>query len=375
LHRTKSPRKQYNIVKFGPMISQEKLANFIKILNIPFHHGAADFFEKGNKNWYHYLYDLNIISESEYNNIIFDNGGLKDNRFLRSFLNEFNKYFDLKDSEKKENIIDLGCGWGFLSFWIAQFKGKNIIGIGYPGQIEFLEKVKAIAEKEGLLSKSGQLRFVASPLKKESEIFHESIESDSIGKLILNDVIEHFHPDLYPALCKCSWNALGRNGVFISKSHNANNKGVLERLRSYWNKCESDYLVQMREDFFNEQVPSIGSLKAKILATNTRGFTREACLNALKEFKTSGTIPNTDPDAVPIDISLDNYMLENKVNPWFFKDLFEKNHFQVRLKPGIHGSRRYSVFAPLLTLIPELMLRLQYFSSIVIIEAKKNSKW
>jgi SAM-dependent methyltransferase len=350
-----------------------QFSRFIEILNIPSANGMTDFFKGGGDyNWYYYLYDLNIINKEIYDKILAGAGRIEHNHFLDSYLNEFTKNYVIRDSSQTETIVDLGCGWGFLAFWMAQFSGKKIYATGYPEQIEFLQKVHAIAKKKNLFAPTSEIILVSQPISLKSVILHDSIHPETIDKIILNDVIEHFHSSLYYNLGLAAYNSLKKGGVLISKSHNTENKKVLQGLQDYWKKCEENYLLEKRTGYLKAAYPNLDTNTVNNIARHTKGYTLEATLSAAAYYGQTGKTLPLNANLVPIDIQLDDYMLENYVNPKLFKTFLEFFGFKVRLYPGLYSSRRLSLFSPISGIFPSILLKIPFFSAVIIIHAIKR---
>ena len=343
-------------------------------MNIPAEKGIKKFFDASDNpdnNWYFYLFDLGIINRDTYDKIIQQQAVITDNLFLSAYLNEITNNYVLKDNSTPEFIADFGCGYGFMAFWIAQFTGKKIYAIGYPRQISVLKKIYQVAKEKGLIEKNSEIHFLAQPLNSRSVLLDPSIKPASLDKIILNNVIEHFHPTLYYNLCLSSYNSLKQGGILISKSPNSDNSTTLNRLKFYWESCETDYLEKARIELIREKY-QLKEEDLQRVAESTRGYTLQALDSAITYFKTTGNLLPHNQHLVPINISMDNYMLENYVSPEFFKTFLSFFGFTTTLIPGLYSSRRLSIFSPLAKVWPRTLLKIKYFSEVIIIKAVKN---
>jgi hypothetical protein len=147
---------------------------------------------------------------------------------------------------------------------------------------------------------------------------------------------------------------------------------VLDKLKIYWDKCENEFLIDSRRSYIAKNYPEIIGTERDKLAVNSRGLTKQMLDSSLEQYKKDKKIAPLNSDLVPVDVMIDNYMLENYVSPAFFEKLFSSNGFKVRSYPCMYNSRRLIMFAFLLHICPGLLLKIPFFSKTVLIKATKQ---
>ena len=110
---------------------------------------------------------------------------------------------------KKGKIVDVGCGYGFLSLMLG-FMGKEreILGIDYDD-----EKINIASN---CVSKNNKTNFVHADVTQ-----YEFTEADAF---IINDVLHYLEPEQQIHLIKKCVNKLNKNGVMIVRDADADKK-------------------------------------------------------------------------------------------------------------------------------------------------------
>lgn len=110
------------------------------------------------------------------------------------YFNRFNKYlssnvFNIYYPKENELILDLGCGWGNVSFALLK-KGFKVIGIDYAEKaIEFCKKT---AKKLNLPDNVFFCR----------EATNTKLKNDSVDVVYCADLVEHLYPEVYLEMLK-----------------------------------------------------------------------------------------------------------------------------------------------------------------------------
>jgi 2-polyprenyl-3-methyl-5-hydroxy-6-metoxy-1,4-benzoquinol methylase len=362
-------------MQYSNIDMSQKINNYISILNIPCDNGIDNFFDLSKNrdhNWYYYLFDFNNVSVDHYNKILNGESRLELDKHIYSYVNQITEDFQISSS-KNQTIVDFGCGWGLLSFWLLQFPNKTVYAVGYRDQIEKIEKIYAIAVEKGFVHPSSKLITVSEPLTLNSIKLGIQIPSNGVDLVIMNDVIEHIHPSMYPNLVLACYNNLKNGGKVISKSHNTDNKSVITRLRSYWDQCEIDFLLDSRKKYIRGKNSNISDADIAKLAVHTKGYSMRMVDSAIKLFEQTAELMPVNNDLVPIDIKLDNYLLENYVSTSVFEKLFEFASFKVKSIPSISRSRKLKLFKLPIKLFPRTFLLIPFFSGVILITATKST--
>ncbi|WP_317898313.1 1-acyl-sn-glycerol-3-phosphate acyltransferase [Aurantibacillus circumpalustris] len=110
---------------------------------------------------------------------------------------------------KKGKIIDVGCGYGFLSLMLGfMSKDREILGLDYDD-----EKINIASN---CVSKNSKTNFIHADVTQ-----YEFVEADAF---IINDVLHYLEPEQQINLIKSCVNKLNKNGVMIVRDADADKK-------------------------------------------------------------------------------------------------------------------------------------------------------
>lgn len=119
---------------------------------------------------------------------------------------------------ENEKIIDVGCGWGNISFTL-QKKGFDVIGIDYFKKS--IDMCKNCAKKLGL----DENKFLCR------DATDTKLSANSIDVVYCADLVEHLYPEIYLALLKEINRILKNGGKFIVYTPNPSH--ILEILKNH----------------------------------------------------------------------------------------------------------------------------------------------
>lgn len=112
--------------------------------------------------------------------------------------NIFNIYYP----EKKEKILDVGCGWGNISLEL-QRRGFNVTGLDYS------KKSIEICKKTAKILNLDETKFVCQDATDTKS------RSNSFDVIYCADLVEHLYPEIYLDLIRETHRILKKGGKFI----------------------------------------------------------------------------------------------------------------------------------------------------------------
>ncbi len=145
---------------------------------------------------------------------------------------------------RRGTILDLGCGEGVISRYLAQSKGRKVVGVDNNS-------------KRLSIQQSANLKFIVADIR--TWLFKKA---DSI---LISDVLHHLtKSDQNKVLAKI-YSALKKHGVLVIKEIDAN-EFFRSRLSRFWDLLlyPSDEIHYYNSDDLKKNLESIGFQKVKI---------------------------------------------------------------------------------------------------------------
>lgn len=348
-------------------VDPSKVEEFIRIFSIPLEEGWHDYRQSTSKdNYIVYMIGNQMIPDHSINSsqpiTITPNPG------LYTYLYKSTKYFECEHYKNKV-VIDVGCGFGFLSFWFLIWGAAEVIPIGFPFQIEFIEKLYKRACQLGLLKDTGKFTCLARPIK-ENDTSLGGMEHNIADYINYCDVFEHLPEKIFSAALISSFHSLKKGGKLLSTCHNSDNPKVLNELRHGWDRMEQSSLIEFRKRKIAVSIPGIPDNALDQLGRNTRGLLKEEFTRAVEQFRTTGIIPPDASNKPAIDIEND-YIFENYISPPEVIDAMNRAGFKVYCRPAIRHSKRFMPFWPVEKLLGSLLMKLNYLNTNVLFTGVK----
>ncbi|MFC1687104.1 methyltransferase domain-containing protein [Patescibacteria group bacterium] len=139
----------------------------------------------------------------------------KPSPFLQHMINNV---MSIYRPEKRERILDLGCGWGNISLTL-QKEGHNVTGLDYS--TKSIDMCRKSARTLGLDDK----KFVCR------DAVHTEFDNASFDVVYCADLVEHLYPDVYLDMLKEVQRILKPDGKFVIYTPNPSH--IIEFMRSH----------------------------------------------------------------------------------------------------------------------------------------------
>lgn len=130
---------------------------------------------------------------------------------------------DLVEPAGHERVVDLGCGWGTISFALAEHV-REVVGVDYS------ERSVAICEQRLAEEPHGNIRFL------QADARHTGLDADVWDVVVAADLYEHLYPDDSSAVTHEAFRLLRGGGrLVIWTPHRGHvleamkNRGILMR--------------------------------------------------------------------------------------------------------------------------------------------------
>ena len=347
---------------------EKRVEKFISIYNIPIEENWSEYLQNNYKNYYEYMiangftkYDTQDIPVNNY--VL-----LEENNGIKQYLKRFDRYY-LSPKKSVIKIADVGCGWGFLSFWLLLSGAKEINAIGFQYQIDFLNKLKEKIKEKNLFENIDRLKPVAKPLIHNLKTIGD-LPSNYLNLVIYNEVFEHIPDDLLEDAIKASYNTLSPGGKLISITHNTDNPQVFASIQKYWDRVDSDLFLPHRKKLIKDQIPEITEEELMRLATATRGLLSQAFNKAVSDYKINKKIPKLNKLLPAVDLNYD-YICENFISPKEIIKKMQKTGFKSSVYCELGTSRKYFLFRPLVRMFKKTFLSINKFSHGIVFEGYK----
>lgn len=351
-----------------------KLKTLIAIYNIPLEEPELwkKYFSKEDEhmNYLSYLLQLEFFDKRTYNPNDTSEFRLQVNIFSETFFRKSEYYFETKDLTKKK-VLDVGCGWGMLSVWYALSGAENVYAIGYPFQIEFIDKLVTRAREKKVIDDSIRVTTVAQPLDADIKTI-ANLEPELADRIYYHDVFEHLPDDIFCDALSATFNTLKPGGKLISATHNTDNAVMFRNVENWWNKQENERLINQRTELIKKKVADISNDHLNKMVTATRGLLLADFEKSISDYKANKVFPPASGKLrPPVDLDYD-YICENYISPPHIVQLMENAGFKSHCYAALMHSRRFVLFQPLARIFRKLFMNIDLFSKTVIFVGIKN---
>lgn len=344
------------------VVDSSKVETFVRIFSIPLDEGWNDYkHSQAEDNYIIYMVGNQMIPfvapDSTQSITITPNAG------LRTYLYKTTQYFEC-EKYKNKVVVDVGCGFGFLSFWFLLWGASEVIAIGFPYQIEFIERLYHRACKLGLLKDTGKFTCLARPVK-ENDTSIGGLGHNFADYINYSDVFEHLPEKIFTSALISSYNSLKKGGKLLSTCHNSDNPQVLKELQRGWEQIEQSSFIATRKRKIVELIPNLPTGTLDQLSMNTRGLLKAEFIRVVEQFRSSGIMPPDASNKPAIDIERD-YICENHISPPQIVSALKQAGFKASCRPAIRHSRRFMIFWPVEKLLGSLLMNFDYLNKNVL---------
>lgn len=346
----------------------ERCEMLAKIYSIPIEEKWEKYLQDDHFNYVKYMLGLEIIDKQDQDLNTTSNVKIRNNRLFQNYFRKNHSYFEV-DSIRNKDVVDVGCGFGFLSFYYALSGARMVHAIGFPYQIEFLSKLFKRAHEKKLLPENAMIDLIPIPLDETSSTIG-GLPKESVDFVFFSDVFEHLPDSILKNAIKGSFNVLRKNGKLISITHNTDNKAVLERMKHYWQGLEEATFEKYREGEILKQIPQIPAPALTELVKATRGMLVKEFEAAILQYKSTGTIPVRQKLMPAVDLTYD-YICENYISPEYVNRIIHDAGFKSSYYPQLRHSRRFSLFWPFTRLFPSILMKSEALSQAVVFVGTK----
>lgn len=156
----------------------------------------------------------------------------------------FRKLFENINIDKNKKILDLGCGSGDLSIFLAK-KGADVIGIDYSKNAIEIANEKLFRENNF----KGKLKFYLMDAKKIS------FEENEFDIVVSIDLFEHLYPEELEVVFKKISYVLGKDGILLV--HTEPNKFYLNFTHPFYVYPISSLLIWINKKISKKNYPNL----------------------------------------------------------------------------------------------------------------------
>jgi 2-polyprenyl-3-methyl-5-hydroxy-6-metoxy-1,4-benzoquinol methylase len=338
---------------------KEKLNTLIAAFNIPFEEKWQKYLQDDHFNLFLYFNGLEVVDKNKFTVGKPETYKLEYNRFIHTFFLKNEYYFETKNLHNMR-VVDVGCGWGILALWYALSGAKETYAIGFPHQIEFIDRLIKRGKEKRILDDSVNIISVSKPLEKNNTTIG-GLAHGSVDRVYYNDVFEHLPDNIFPDSMIASYNILKKGGKLISVTHNTDNPVIFRRAEEWWTKLENESFIPYRTNNIKEKIPGIPSADLKQLVQNTRGLLTEDFNKAIDVFKATGVTHKPARLMPAVDLTID-YICENYISPPHIVSLMSAAGFYSYCYAGLMHSRRFAIFQPFAKIFKSLFIKMNSFS-------------
>lgn len=345
------------------------IEKFIRIYSIPIEEGWDEYLSDNYKNFYAYMVGLQIVDPDRFDIKDKSTYLIRNNPGLKTYFRKYSSYIP-QENVRDKVVMDIGCGFGFLSFWFLLCGAKAVNAVGFHYQTEFIDKLKAAAGERGLLPAGGELITIARPLEKSNQTVG-GMKPCHADLIVYIEVFEHIPDEIFQDAMTATFNTLKPGGLVVGVCHNTDNKSILSGISKGWEHVENSGLIDYRKKLICERIPDIAPDQLNRLALLTRGMMLKEFDLALEEFQLHGKLPSVPERIRPaVDLSYD-YIMENYISPPQIISQMKAAGFNAKCYPGIRHSRRYMVLWPFEKLFRGILMRLEAISKTVVFVGKR----
>ena len=341
----------------------EKLNTLIKVFNIPIEERWMKYLGDDHFNYFLYLNGLEVIDKSKFTEGKIETYRVEKNKFMNVFFKKNEYYFETKNLHDKI-VVDVGCGWGFLTLWYALSGVKMVYGIGFPYQIEFIDRLILRAREKKIIGNDVNFIGIAKPLEKNNSTIGD-LGPEVADYIYYNDVFEHLPDDIFSTAILASYNTLIKGGKLISVTHNTDNSQILDRVQRWWAKVEQDSFMSYRRKIIRDKVPSISNEDLELMVNGTRGLLTLEFNEAIEKYMTTKKIIESQKLMPAVDLTID-YICENYISPPEVIKSMKKAGFKSSCYAGLMHSRRFVLFQPFAKIFKSVFMNLDMFSQNVV---------
>lgn len=156
----------------------------------------------------------------------------------------FRKLFENINIDKNKKILDLGCGRGDLSIFLAK-KGSDVIGIDYSKNAIEIANEKLFRENNF----KGKLKFYLMDAKKIS------FEENEFDIVVSIDLFEHLYPEELEVVSKKISYVLKKDGLLLV--HTEPNRLYLNFTHNIYIYPISTFLIWLNKFISNKKYPNL----------------------------------------------------------------------------------------------------------------------
>lgn len=226
-----------------------------------------------NVNWFQYYNMIDSI-ESMYN-----------------WINYTNRKFP-PAIYKNKTVLDMGCGWGLFSILCFLQGAKQVYAVGPDKRVDFLEEVvRKVGCDDGIIIKKLFFDITTETIVRECDV----------DIIFGNEFIEHLTSEQRKVFFKTAYSNLSDKGILLLHTHNTDNKKVLQRAKTHWNKMEKKYIISKRQEIIANEFSKLNKQKIAKLAAGTYGMRKEEILQICRDYMEFKVIPTPRCELCAVD--------------------------------------------------------------------------
>jgi Methyltransferase domain len=352
----------YSVTRF-----HERLDRLLRIMNLPARLGWID--PGSPRHVYDYWYGIGLLDQSKSRAVASGSAPLLPTRIIERFFRGIDYHWN-PSLYAGETAIDLGSGYGHLTFWLLLSGAAHVVATGDPDRVDFITRLAGAACREGLLD-TDRLTPYPHFVQAGDRTLCSEIRPGSVSLILLNDTLEHIHPRIVPSLFRSAFADLKAGGRIVARQHNTSSPETLRRAQELWEQMDREQFLQLREELLRTLRPSLAEREIDQLAAATRGQDREDIEETLIGFESTGTLP-TPTESAPAIHPLIGEPCEGDTSIPRIIDEMKKAGFRCRAYPGMTHSRRSLWLQSLAKLWPWPFLTLHIFDEVSVFVGRKS---
>src|SRR5262245_22616131 len=175
----------------------ERLERLLAIINLQAELGWREYFHDDRNNIFHYFRSLGLLSRDEQEAIYAGRRRLTASHVLHSYWTHVDYHFSSR-YYAGEAVVDVGAGWGALTFWLLVSGARRAYPVGDEKRTLFVRRLFEAAIQAKLLPGDTDVVPIPRLIRVGQTRFGDEIPDGSAALVLFNDVFEHITPRIMP---------------------------------------------------------------------------------------------------------------------------------------------------------------------------------